>query len=220
MIKVLIIEDEPQVAEMNKNYLAKIPGFALRGIASNCTAALALLRSEPIDLVLVDIFLPGMDGLQMLAKLRQEGHGADVIMLTAARDMESIKRALQFGAVDYLIKPVAFERFAEALKQYAARVETMNAPTLTQRQLDEQLIGRTISDCLPKGLEKQTLKVIEQAIASFTMDFTIEQLVQVTGISRVTLRKYTDYLADKGDISAKQVYGSIGRPVTKYRKIH
>lgn len=216
MIKVLIVEDDPAVAKMNSLYLEKIKGFTLHSIAVDCIEALQILRNNKIDLVLVDIFLPGMNGLEMLAKIRQEGPGADVIMITAARDMDSVKRALQLGAVDYLIKPVALERFAVALKQYANRFIAMQDSVLNQRNLDEQFLERSLPNCLPKGLEKQTMKVVEAAVQEFKKPFTIEELVVVTGISRVTLRKYLEYMISIGEMSVEQIYGTIGRPVSKY----
>ncbi len=218
MIKVLIVEDDPVVAEMNKSFLDKVPGFSLYGIVDNCEQALEVLRKQSIDLLLVDIFLPGMNGLEMLAQLRSESHGADVIMLTAARDMESVKKALQLGAVDYLIKPVALDRFSAALNKYAERFKLLIEGDLNQRFLDEHILERNLPNCLPKGLEKQTLKVVENAVGKINSEFTVEQLVEVTGISRVTLRKYLDYLVQKDELRMKQVYGCIGRPVTKYSK--
>lgn len=114
MIRVLIVEDDPMVAEFNKHYLEQIGGFALRGIAASVDEGLKLLEKKEIDLILLDIFMPGLSGLELLSQIRKMGKGVDVIVVSAAADSYSIKKALQYGAVDYLIKPFEFERFREA----------------------------------------------------------------------------------------------------------
>lgn len=217
MIKVLIVEDDPMVAELNRRYLANIEGFRLKGIADNCNQALRILETEDIDLVLVDIFMPGMNGLEMLAKIREAGHGVDVIMVTAARDTDSVKKALRLGAVDYLIKPFEFERLSIALQQYRVRVEGIHRrETVCQRDIDTQFLERPVKCNLPKGLDKNTLQVIRAAIDKIAVPFTIEELAKQAGISRVTLRKYLDHLVDSGMLTVELVYGSIGRPVSRY----
>jgi len=217
VIKVLIVEDDPMVAELNRRYLANIEGFRLQGIADNCNQALSVLETEDIDLVLVDIFMPGMNGLEMLTKIREAGHGVDVIMVTAARDTVSVKKALRLGAVDYLIKPFEFERLNMALQQYKARVDAIHRrDTVCQRDIDAQILDRPARCNLPKGLDKNTLQMIKTAIDTIAAPFTIEELAKQAGISRVTLRKYLDHLVASGMLTVELVYGSIGRPVSRY----
>ena len=71
MIHVLIVEDDPMVAELNRCYLAKLEGFCLAGIAGNYLQALEKLKTDAIDLILMDIFMPGINGLELLAKIRE-----------------------------------------------------------------------------------------------------------------------------------------------------
>lgn len=217
MISVLIVEDDPTVAELNRRYLAHVEGFLLHSIANDCTQALKILETDAIDLVLVDIFMPGMNGLEMLKKIREAGHGVDVIMVTAARDTASVKKALRLGAVDYLIKPFEFERLNMALQQYKARKEAIDGcDTVCQRDIDTQLLERQTRCGLPKGLEKHTLQIVKTAIEKIGAPFTIEELVKEIGISRVTVRKYLDYLETSGMLSVELMYGSVGRPVNRY----
>lgn len=217
MIRVLIVEDDPMVAELNKRYLANIEGFQVKGIADNYHKALEFLKSEDVDLVLVDIFMPGVNGLELLAKIREVGHGVDVIMVTAARDTDSVKQALRLGAVDYLIKPFEFERLNMALQQYKARVEAIHGlETVSQRDIDVQLLDRPARCSLPKGLDKNTLQAIKMAINKSGEAFTIEEMAKQAGISRVTLRKYLDYLVAIGMLTIELVYGTVGRPVNRY----
>lgn len=217
MIHVLIVEDDPMVAELNRCYLAKLEGFCLAGIAGNYLQALEKLKTDAIDLILMDIFMPGINGLELLAKIRETGHGVDVIMVTAARNTDSVKQALRLGAVDYLIKPFAFERFSMALQQYKARVEAIHClDTVSQSDIDSQLLDRPARTALPKGLDKHTLQTIKTAIEMTGKPFTIEEMAKQTGISRVTLRKYFDYFETSGLLTVELSYGAVGRPVNLY----
>lgn len=217
MISVLIVEDDPTVAELNRRYLAHVEGFRLHSIANDCGQALEILKTGAIDLILVDIFMPGMNGLEMLEKIREAGHGVDVIMVTAARDTVSVKKALRLGAVDYLIKPFEFERLNMALQQYKARMEVIDGcDTVSQRDIDTQLLDRQTRCGLPKGLEKYTLQIVKTAIDKIGAPFTIDELVKQVGISRVTIRKYLDYLETNGLLTVELMYGAVGRPVNRY----
>lgn len=216
MIQVLIVEDDPMVADLNRRYLAKIEGFKTKGIAGSYQQALEMLALGGIDLVLVDIFMPGLNGLELLAKIREVGHGVDIIMVTAARDTDSVKQALRLGAVDYLIKPFEFERLAMALQKYKARVDAIHSRELVcQRDIDTQFLERPACCSLPKGLDKNTLHMIKGLINK-SGAFTIEEMAKHAGISRVTLRKYLDYLVDNGRLTIELVYGPVGRPVNRY----
>ncbi|SDE29766.1 response regulator [Sporomusa acidovorans] len=217
MINVLIVEDDPTVAELNRRYLAHVEGFQLHSIANDCRQALKILETGTVDLILVDIFMPGMNGLEMLKKIREAGHGVDVIMVTAARDSASVKKALRLGAVDYLIKPFEFERLNMALQQYKVRVEAIDScDTVCQRDIDTQVLDRQRKCGLPKGLEKHTLQIVKTAIDKIGAPFTIEELVKEIGVSRVTVRKYLDYLETSGMLTVELMYGSVGRPVNRY----
>ena len=137
MIKVLIIEDDPMVAELNRYYLEQVGGFQLVHIASSGAEALDFLNKTKVDLILLDIFMPGINGLEFLARLRKMENEADVIIVSASTDSHSIRKALQYGAVDYLIKPFEYERFYEALTAYKKRQLLMQNKALSQKDLDK-----------------------------------------------------------------------------------
>ncbi|WP_342044992.1 response regulator [Bacillus sp. OTU530] len=222
MIRVLIVEDDPMVAEFNKRYLEQVGGFQLVSIAASVNKALRVLEEEVVDLMLMDIFMPGKTGLELLRHIRETGRKTDVIFITAASDMERIQTALRYGAVDYLIKPFEFERFNEALSAYREKFAFMkNQHTLSQTELDRQILqkeAKAITEELPKGLTRGTLQVIAEAVQSMGRSpFSTEDISERAGISRVSVRKYLKFLSDIHFLGVKVHYGTIGRPVYQYQ---
>lgn len=225
MIKVLIVEDDPMVAEFNKRYLEQVGGFTLEAIVSSVDEAFNLLEQKEIDLILLDIFMPGQSGLELLPRIRKMEKGADVIVVSAASDSYSIKKALQYGAVDYLIKPFEFERFHKALVTYRERASLMRErEKLSQTDLDQQIFHKdpiSKPDELPKGLTRDTLKLVWDKIqeTSSNEPFSTEEIAHVVGISRVSMRKYLSFLDQIGVLKTEIIYGAVGRPVYKHRYI-
>ena len=121
MTRILIVEDDPMVANLNSRLIQTMEGFELAGIASDAKEALSFLAENTVDLILLDIYMPGMNGLEMLSRVREMKCPVDVLVVSAARDSNSIQSALRNGAVDYLIKPFDFERLRQALQAYANR---------------------------------------------------------------------------------------------------
>ena len=118
MIRVLLVEDDPMVAELNRMFLSRVAGFEIVASVRSATEALEALRTHPVHLLLLDIFMPGQSGLELMEEIRRQALDVDVIFVTAARDTATISKALKLGAVDYLIKPFEFERLKEALDHY------------------------------------------------------------------------------------------------------
>lgn len=227
MIKVLIVEDDPMVAEFNKRYLEQVEGFELSAVASNAEQALDILNKQDIDLILLDIYMPGMNGLELLSRVRNMEKSVDVIVISAASDIASIQKALRNGAMDYLIKPFEFERFHAALTACREEVYYMSSQAvMKQEDLDRLLFHKEHSSpgqqsYLPKGLTRKTLeKVWNLIILSYReSEFTTEELANRVGISRVSMRKYLQFLNEIGVLEFEITYGAIGRPVYKHRLI-
>lgn len=223
MIKVLIVEDDPMVAELNRRYLERIEGFQLAGIVRTGDEALEFIRHKAVDLLLLDVFMPGMNGLELLANIRQEALGLDIILVTAARDKASVQKALRNGVADYLIKPFDFPRFQSALLNYQKRNRMLRSQDeYSQKDLDKQFFLATPAAELqeiPKGLDRNTLKRIWEHILRMSGDFTAEEMAQVVGVSPVSMRKYLKYLQHLELITSDVSYGSVGRPVYRYRRL-
>lgn len=215
-ISVFIVEDDPMVLEVNKGFLEKMTGYTLVGEAVNATDALKRIKKIKPNLILLDMFLPDMTGIELFNELRNNRIESDIIMITAARDTPTVKEAVRLGAFDYLIKPFRFDRFQQALQNYHRQLKSLpNTSALKQDDIDQWLGHTTDNITLPKGLNEITMKQISECLIILNRAITSEQLAQNVGMARVTVRKYLDFLASKGKVQIELKYGTVGRP-TKY----
>lgn len=221
MIRVMIVEDDPMVAEINKRYLEKLSGFELVAMARTVNEAILMVEKLKMDLILLDIFMPGKQGIELLAYLRAYELDTDVIVISAASDIERIKKTLRYGVVDYLIKPFEFNRFSKALTTYKEHSRFIQMKNVTcQEVLDQQFFhpeGKFQVEELPKGLSKDTFKHIWEALQKLKSGpFSTEDVVKLTGLSRVSVRKYLNFLSEFEILDIKVIYGAVGRPVYQH----
>lgn len=219
---VLIVEDDPMVADLHKRFISTMEGFTAAGVAGKGTDALAILEDRDVDLVLLDIFMPGIGGLDFLRKIRSKGKNTDVIMITAAQEGAMIQEALRLGVFDYLLKPFEFERLKVTLQKFRHHRLGMgsNKTSLDQAQIDAIFAGRRDfrddPQMLPKGIQENTLKVILQAFGSTSDPLSVFEISQCTGFSRVTVKRYVQFLLQSGRLSEETHYQEVGRPLCKY----
>ncbi|SFR06135.1 response regulator [Desulfoscipio geothermicus] len=224
-IDVLIVEDDPMVVEVNREFVNEVPGFKVTGIAKTGVEALEIMQVQNFNLALLDIYLPDMDGFTLLREFRRNGLAIDVIMVTAVQDAEVIQNVFRYGAVDYIIKPFKFSRLCSALKAYAAMYNSFNNKTvLDQAELDRLAFKRnTVQDAgeiLPKGLNEVTLKQVLMCLVKETKPLSAEEVAGELGLARVTARRYLEYLESAGKVNVQFKYGSVGRPVKKFSLAH
>ena len=222
MFRVLLVEDDPMVAKFHEHYLAQVKGFELTDKARNGEEAIEYLAQKQYDLILLDIFMPSMDGLALLRQIREKNINVDVIVVSAARDNERIQMALREGVVDYIIKPFEFERFNIAFTNFYKRKNLFDKKSEVQQEdLDYSILYKEqMSELvIPKGLDRNTLKTVWQRVCNITGIFTTEELAILIGISRVSVRKYLDFLKTLKVLSLELHRGSVGRPVYKYKCI-
>ncbi|OLN21249.1 two-component system response regulator [Domibacillus antri] len=220
MIKVLLIEDDLMVQEVNKEFINRVEGFEIIGLAANGEEGMELIRTLSPDLVIVDLYMPLMDGLETLHHLRKEGHRVDVIAITAASDMDTVRQVIRHGAFDYIMKPFKFERIKQALENYRSfRKRLSDKGSISQRELDDILFQKDhdAPDDLPKGLNAVTLEKITAYLTEMDQPVSAEEVAEGVGTARVTARRYLDYLEKRGKVQIDIQYGGIGRPMNRYR---
>lgn len=227
MIKTMIVEDDPMVRQINSKFLNKIKGFSLEKAVANLSEAKEFLTNNNVDLILLDVFLPNENGIDLLKWLRKNEISSDVILITADKSIDRIKDAFRYGVVDYLIKPFTFERFEESLDSFKERIDSFkNNKTIDQVELDKLMLNsknKESSDeklkCnLEKGLNKYTYNSIVSELNNISEEyFTTEELSEKLGIAKVTVRKYLDYMSKQGSLEKIIEYGKIGRPLYKYK---
>ena len=220
MIRTIIVEDDPMVADLAAGYLERIDGFSLDHTARSAEDALDLLRACHVDLVLLDVFMPGMDGMELLRIIKSQFFHTDVIMITAAQSSEDILKALRLGVADYIVKPFTFERFRESMLQFQEKRRLLMSPevAITQDILDRRIFIKKSERGAgrPKGIDAQTLETVVSVLKEQPGLFSLKDIERLAGISRISLKKYFDYLAETGRLGSSKGYDGQGRPVTLY----
>lgn len=224
MIRVLLVEDDPMVGELNRRYVNRVKGFEIVALARSVEEALRVLQERQVDLILLDIFMAGPNGVDLLAGIRAQALEVDVIVVTAARDCKTISACLKLGAVDYVIKPFEFERLKEALEGYRETHRRMRAGhPVSQTELDAVLGrrpgGSRAQEPLPKGLDRVTLERICSVIFGRPQEtpwFTCEEISLLVGLSRVSVGKYFEFLCGLKVLKMEHAYGGVGRPVHRF----
>jgi len=225
-IQTLIVEDEKIAGEAHAAYLAKIAGFVVVGNARSGREALVLLAERRVDLVLLDLNLPDGHGLELVRAMRAAGHAADVLAVTAARDLEVVRRAVNLGVVQYLLKPFSFAMFKDKLEQYAAYRQQAAAGGRATDQVDVDRLFRALrgrgAPALPKGMTAETLAAVASLLSDVGPDRTMSanEAAAALGLSRVTARRYLEHLAEYGAALRAPRYGGPGRPEVGYRPTH
>lgn len=227
-IRVVIAEDDVQIAEIQKRFLERIEGVELIGIAHTLEDAEDLVDVFKPELLLLDNHFPNGTGLDLLRKLRANNSATDVILITAAKEVDTLRDALRGGVFYYILKPLVFERLQEVINQYAAHLEKLHAmENLAQTDVDTLLPQRVSATApaqesandlqrLPKGIDSITLDKIRAVFADTNEAFNAEQVGTLIGASRTTARRYLEYMVSTQEIEAQVNYGSVGRPERRY----
>ncbi|NAS22281.1 response regulator [Herbidospora sp. NEAU-GS84] len=217
MIKVLVVDDDFMVARIHVGYVGRIPGFSVVGTAHGGRAAISSVEELRPDLVLLDVYMADMSGLDVLHHLRGLAHPVDILMITAANDMDTVRAALRAGVVNYLVKPFTAAELTERLDQYAqSRRRLAMAGPAVQEDID-RLFGGTNRAVLPKGLSTATCALVADALRTNGGDLSAAETAAVTGLSRVSARRYLEYLCATGQAELRPRYGTAGRPEHRYR---
>lgn len=220
MIRTLVVDDDFRVADIHRLYTEQVGGFEVVGLAHNGAEALLMTERLAPDLVLLDIYMPDMSGLDVLRTIRHGERAVDVIAITAAQDLATIRTAMQGGSVHYLIKPFTFAVFREKLQSYAEVQSRLNmAGQASQAEVDRMygLLRTGLDEELPKGLSPATRDLVVSALRSTAEAMSASDVARIAGLSRVTARRYLEHLADGGSVEITMQYGAPGRPEHRYR---
>jgi len=224
MINVLIVEDEPLIAEAHRTYLSRLQGFTITGLAHTARDAMRMASEaeSPVDLVLLDLGLPDASGIALASALSGLRPAPDIIAITSERDLEMVRAAVAHGALAYLLKPFTFAAFRDRLERYRRYREALPAGTdaASQAEVDRALGELRVStdrSVAPKGAAPATTDEIARAVRDRPDGLTADEAAKLVGVSRVTAWRYLERLADDGTVSRLTEYGKTGRPSTRYQ---
>lgn len=221
MYKVLVVEDDPMVAMINEQYIARNKQFCVVGKCKDGKNALEFLNNNNVDLIVLDVFMPYADGLTTLRHIRKKQIPVDVIMVTAANDRESFEEALHLGIIDYLVKPFTYDRFQMALEKFVAQDGALKQlGTLNQKNIDFIIehSRKKSEEIYPKGIQQKTLHlIIEYLKEQEEVWMTGETIAEEIGLTSVTVRRYMNYLAETGAVISEMNYETGGRPCMLYK---
>jgi response regulator of citrate/malate metabolism len=219
VIRTLIVDDDVRVADIHCGYVAKVHGFEVVGVAHRGTEALRRVLDDEPDLILLDIYLPDLGGLEVCRRLRAAGNLTDIIAVTAARDVDTVRNAVGLGVAQYLVKPFPFATFREKLERYKAfRAKVQRQGEAEQDEIDAMLGELRSSHALPlpKGLSRETLELVKRTLQSGESALGAAEVADAAGLSRVTARRYLEHLVEAKTVELELRYGG-GRPEHRYR---
>jgi response regulator of citrate/malate metabolism len=221
MIRTLVVDDDYMAASVHRSYTERVHGFEVVGEAHTGRETIELARRLRPDLILLDIYLPDISGLDVIRALREPGSpSVDVIAITSAKDVDTLRRAMQGGVIHYLVKPFFFDTFRERLEKYATLRTRLNR----MREADQAEIDRLYgllraqgATTLPKGISGPTLSLVLQVVGETDIEISAADVADRAGISRGTARRYLEFLASTGSVELSLRYGATGRPEHLYR---
>ena len=227
MTRVVVVDDDYMVARVHSAFVERVPGCTVVGTASDGTSALRVVRELLPDVVLLDVYMPDMTGLEVLRELRASSGpeaDVDVLMVTAADDAESVRRALRGGVGGYLIKPFSAEDLRRRLEHLVAvrrRVAELPGPGAAQGQVDRLVtpaLAQEDSGRLPKGLSPETTELVQRVLQDAGPDgLSATECAERTGLSRVSARRYLEHFSRTGSAEVSARYGGTGRPERRFR---
>ncbi|WP_188455824.1 response regulator [Virgibacillus oceani] len=222
MIHVVIAEDDFRVAGIHEKFLTDISEINIVGKALNGKDTLKLIQEEPVDLVLLDIYMPDVLGTELISDIRKVNARTDIIMISAATEKEMIEQSIRNGIFDYIIKPVEMKRFIATIEKYKQTKRSFDG----KQEIDQSFLdayfgysnaGMASVKQTPKGIDPLTLEKVRGYLASGEGGITAEEMGTRIGASRTTARRYLEYLISVGEGTAELEYGIVGRPERRYR---
>jgi response regulator of citrate/malate metabolism len=223
--RVLVVDDDFAVAALHRGFVEFHGGFSVAGVAHDGAEALRLVEETDPDLVLLDVYLPDMSGLEVLQQLRaRPGRPVDVIAITAARELDTVRTAMAGGVLHYLVKPFTAQVLRERLDDYLRHRAEIRRTEAQQTELDQDQVDRLLATprsghaaaTLPKGLSGATMQAVRDALAEHPGSASAQEIGDLLGVSRVSARRYLEHLVTEGRARVAPKYGAAGRPENRY----
>ncbi|MEK9198458.1 response regulator [Ureibacillus sp. 179-F W5.1 NHS] len=224
-LKAVIAEDDFRVAAIHEKFLGNFEGIEVVGKALNGKETIEILKKEKPDLLLLDVYMPDQLGTDLLPNIRKQFSNLDIIMITAATDKELFTKALHYGVEYFLIKPVKMERFNETIEEYLNKHQLLQSKQEIDQDFVDLILKKsapsttTKETALPKGIDEITLVKVRNVLENSKTSLSAEQVSEQIGASRITARRYLEYLITVKECKAEVVYGVVGRPERRYCKI-
>jgi response regulator of citrate/malate metabolism len=221
-IRTLVVDDDYRVAGIHAAYVTKVDGFEVAGQAHTASEALQAVTDLDPDLVLMDVFLPDGDGLGVVRALMNRDRHPDVIVISAARDLATVRAAMQIGAVHYLVKPFGFAALSERLAAYRRlHLRIARLPHEAEQSDVDELFGilrapSSTSRRPEKGHSAATLELVLETVRSAAETVSATEIAEDIGVSRATAQRYLNYLERHGLVRLHLRYGAAGRPEHRY----
>lgn len=222
-LDVVVVDDDFLVVKVHTRFVEMVPGFRVVATAATGHQALDAVAEHDPQLVLLDVHLPDMTGIEVLRRLRAEGHDVGVLMVTAAREVEQVRAARTGGAFGYLVKPFGQPDLAARLEDFRAELERLEQvdEETGQEDIDSIFAGGQPGTSarpatLPKGLSAETGQLVLAAVRE-APDLSAAECGEAVGLSRVTARRYLEHFVGTGELEGRQQYGRVGRPERRYR---
>lgn len=222
--EVLIVEDEPILAELTAEFIQRDPKVKASGIASTLEEAKMMVEKLQPRLILLDNYLPDGKGIELFEYIINNQLNCYVIFITAASDIETCSKAIRYGAFDYLIKPVSYQRLKHSIERFQLFFYRQNLQQhLNQRRIDE-LFNLQTKDFVEmnrpsKGIEEITLQKVKDVFMQTDEAQTVENVVNKTQISKTTARRYLEYCVQTKLLTIEINHGKIGRPERLYKRL-
>jgi response regulator of citrate/malate metabolism len=217
VITVLVVDDDFRVARIHSAFVDRVEGFHTVGVAHTGADALQSARRLRPDLILLDLYLPDIFGLDLISRLRLDGADSDVIVISAANESHTVERAVKLGVASYLLKPFTLDDLAARLSEYRSQHRTSRRRTLDHQAEVDRIFGRTEQAApLPKGMSTETAELILGVLNEQAQELSAQECADAIGVSRVSARRYLEHFVQEGRVQVSLRYGSRGRPERRY----
>lgn len=224
MYKTIIVEDDLMVCAILEKQLGKFTQLKLEGNFRRCSDALEFFKENPngADLVVLDYFMPGMNGIDFLAQLRKINVDVQVIMITSADDYSVVRAAMCYGICDYILKPFNSARLEKAIARFDTVMKLVRSTHVwTQEKIDTLLCPHRnyntehpVGDALGAGkINKMTLESVRDFMrANEGKKMPLTQISEGLKLSTVTSRRYLKYMHSLGEVTVTLNSKTGGRP--------